>query len=497
MPDILIIPQRGTSNNPSMHFTGSGLANIKMEVLPSGSIAFIGTSGSLFNITDSLIGSLMAVGDVSGLPILEVFSDDRVVMGKYGKNTVYVSGTNVGIGKVPLNAVLDVSGSMAVSGSVALNSTLNVASSLNLLGGNGNQLNGNGSTLSLSISGNWNSNVSSLIQLTSTDLNFWTNGGSFRFKNSSGTDIATLTNAGKLSILNGGTGTTNAPLQVAGDIVTYRTSTSGVIYFGTDGNRYLYYDGSNYYMPSGQLYVNAVQVVTNTGTWGISVTGNATSETLSTVTSRGATTAYQIAVSTSAGGSMVTGTKAGGSYGDGVSGATFKSILDNTNGGAAYAFASYYGGSSGTLGASIRADGTTYISNTLGVGTTSPSTKIEAYQTSNDTIIQSKSTTAGAWFYADSAADGYFGLDLRVSGTSKWFIGQNTGGTQLSIRRTGTEVFTILSTGNVGIGTSPSYKLDVNGNSNITGNLTVSGTITGTIAASTVDFTPNFMLMGA
>jgi hypothetical protein len=250
MPDILILPQRGTSNNPSMHFTGSGLANIKMEVLPSGSVAYIGTSGSLFNITDSLIGSLMAVGDVSGLPIFEVFSDDRVVMGKYGKNTVYVSGANVGIGKVPLNAVLDVSGSVSVSGS------LNVTSSLNLMGGAGSQLNGNGSTLSLSISGNWNSSVSSLIQLTSSDLNFWTNAGTFRFKNSSGTDVATLTNAGKLSILNGGTGTTNAPLQVAGDIVAYRGASNGVIYLGSNGDHYLHNDGTNYYLNNGSLYIN-------------------------------------------------------------------------------------------------------------------------------------------------------------------------------------------------------------------------------------------------
>lgn len=123
MPDILIIPQRGTSNNPSMHFTGSSAANIKMEVLPAGGIAYIGTSGSLFNITDNLVGSLMSVGDVSGLPILEVFSDDRVVMGKYNANTLYVSGTRVGVGKAPTNAILDITGSVAVTGSLAVTST--------------------------------------------------------------------------------------------------------------------------------------------------------------------------------------------------------------------------------------------------------------------------------------------------------------------------------------------------------------------------------------
>ena len=485
MPDILILPQRGTSNNPTMHFTGSGANNVRMEVLPSGSVAFIGTSGSLFNITDNLLGSLMAVGDVSGLPILEVFSDDRVVMGKYGKNTLYVSGTNVGVGKVPLNAVLDVSGSVSISGS------LNVTSSLNLMGGAGSQLNGNGSTLSLSISGNWNSSVSSLIQLTSTDLNFWTNGGTFRFKNSAGTDIATLTNAGKLSILNGGTGTTNAPLQVAGDIVTYRSSTSGVIYLGSDSAHYVYYDGSNYYMPGGQLYVNSTQVVLNSGTWSISISGNAAtatsatsatsattattatnwgsygavpsagasfgtantigrsdgngyayfnyinsntsnsenptvsqvivtngsdnfyrkasishftsavqsnasgtwsinvsgtaaSETFSTVTGRGASTSTQISVGTSAGGSMYTGTKQGSSYGDGISGATFKSITDNPNGGS-YAFAAYYNGSGGTNSFYVGAGGNAYFKDVVGIGTSSPSYTLDVSGTIRST----------------------------------------------------------------------------------------------------------------
>jgi len=64
MPDILIIPQRGTTSNPVIQFSGSAANNIRMEVLPSGSVAYIGSSGSLFNITNNLLGSLMSVGDV-------------------------------------------------------------------------------------------------------------------------------------------------------------------------------------------------------------------------------------------------------------------------------------------------------------------------------------------------------------------------------------------------------------------------------------------------
>jgi hypothetical protein len=52
-----------------------------------------GSQGQLFSVVDALSGSLMSVNDVSGLPILEVFSDDRVVMGTYGAPGLTVSGS--------------------------------------------------------------------------------------------------------------------------------------------------------------------------------------------------------------------------------------------------------------------------------------------------------------------------------------------------------------------------------------------------------------------
>ena len=57
-----------------------------------------GSQGQLFSVVDSLSGSLMSVNDVSGLPIMEVFSDDKVVMGEYGTNALVVTGSKVGIG---------------------------------------------------------------------------------------------------------------------------------------------------------------------------------------------------------------------------------------------------------------------------------------------------------------------------------------------------------------------------------------------------------------
>ena len=42
-----------------------------------------GSSGELFSVTDSLVGSLFSVNDISGLPIVEVFSDNTTLWGSY------------------------------------------------------------------------------------------------------------------------------------------------------------------------------------------------------------------------------------------------------------------------------------------------------------------------------------------------------------------------------------------------------------------------------
>jgi hypothetical protein len=68
-------------------FSGSG-QNI-LTVVGSGNttssplFTVQGSSGELFSVTDSLVGSLYSVNDISGLPILEVFSDNTILMGSY------------------------------------------------------------------------------------------------------------------------------------------------------------------------------------------------------------------------------------------------------------------------------------------------------------------------------------------------------------------------------------------------------------------------------
>lgn len=95
--------------------------------------------------------------------------------------------------------------------------------------------------------------------------------------------------SGTLVVQGGGANGVTVGLY-ARDVTAARTTNTGVIYFGSDGNHYVYFDGTNYAMPSGNLYVNAGLVLTTgnytsyapsttgsgaSGTWGINVTGTA------------------------------------------------------------------------------------------------------------------------------------------------------------------------------------------------------------------------------
>ena len=58
-----------------------------------------GTNGTLFSVIDDLSDSLMSVNNSAGLPVLEVFADDRIVAGQYGQNdfvSLHVVGTITG-----------------------------------------------------------------------------------------------------------------------------------------------------------------------------------------------------------------------------------------------------------------------------------------------------------------------------------------------------------------------------------------------------------------
>ena len=98
----------------------------------------LGTSGQLFTVTDGLSGSLFSVNTISGLPLMEVFSDETVNIGKFGFNPLRTSGS-----------VAIVSGSM--TGSFTGNATLPVIFGPTVASGSSNVLSVQGSGLEATI----------------------------------------------------------------------------------------------------------------------------------------------------------------------------------------------------------------------------------------------------------------------------------------------------------------------------------------------------------
>jgi hypothetical protein len=57
-----------------------------------------GASGRLFDVTDDFTNSLFSVNTSSGVPVIEAFANNSIVMGTYGSNALVVSGTSVSVG---------------------------------------------------------------------------------------------------------------------------------------------------------------------------------------------------------------------------------------------------------------------------------------------------------------------------------------------------------------------------------------------------------------
>lgn len=83
----------GSVTSSAVLISGSGVQ--RLTVIGSGSASPIftvqGSQGELFTVTDSLSGSLFSVGDISGLPVLEVFSDSTTLIGNYVSPALYTT----------------------------------------------------------------------------------------------------------------------------------------------------------------------------------------------------------------------------------------------------------------------------------------------------------------------------------------------------------------------------------------------------------------------
>jgi adhesin HecA-like repeat protein len=76
----------------------SGQLHVNSTVAGATLIRADGTNGTLFSVVDDLSDSLMSVNNSAGLPVLEVFADDRVVAGQYGSGDFVLINNKIGIG---------------------------------------------------------------------------------------------------------------------------------------------------------------------------------------------------------------------------------------------------------------------------------------------------------------------------------------------------------------------------------------------------------------
>jgi hypothetical protein len=141
-------PTDSHSVTGSFSISSSAGTNSAIYAYKSGStvLDIQGSQGQLFSVIDALSGSLMSVNDVSGLPILEVFSDDRVVMGTYGApaltvtgSTLIATGSLLGTASYATTALsasyAPVTPTFPYTGSALITGSLSVTGSLNVTGG--------------------------------------------------------------------------------------------------------------------------------------------------------------------------------------------------------------------------------------------------------------------------------------------------------------------------------------------------------------------------
>lgn len=105
------------------NFGGLNITNYSTGVSGIDRFSVDGANGRLFSVTDNLSGSLFSVNDIAGLPIIEAFDDNTVIMGAFNRNDFVLTGNALGLGGLPNTGTtkLYVSGNMLLSGTLTTN----------------------------------------------------------------------------------------------------------------------------------------------------------------------------------------------------------------------------------------------------------------------------------------------------------------------------------------------------------------------------------------
>lgn len=129
--NIIITPNIGAASDPKIVFSGADAStaaqNITLTIYPtnSGTLSIDGSTGQLFSVTNSMSGTIFSANDVSGIPSIEVIDTGLVKLAQYSGNVLLGTGTDTGLAK------LQVTGSLSLTGNI-----LNSANSKSVYGPN-------------------------------------------------------------------------------------------------------------------------------------------------------------------------------------------------------------------------------------------------------------------------------------------------------------------------------------------------------------------------
>ena len=133
--DIVITPNRGSSNDPQIVFSGADAStsaqNITLKVYPTngGTLSFEGSAGQLLSVVNTMSGTIFSANDISGIPSIEVLDTGVVKLAQYNGNVLIGTGQN-NTGK------LQVTGSTwsnTLGGDVVIRNSNSVGSALTLM----------------------------------------------------------------------------------------------------------------------------------------------------------------------------------------------------------------------------------------------------------------------------------------------------------------------------------------------------------------------------